>query len=41
VLEQTLAVINNFVNNTDNKLPYSDLLPVSINQNESLHEYSY
>jgi glycine oxidase len=41
VLEQTLAVINNFVNNTDNKLPFSDLLPVSINQNESLHEYSY
>jgi glycine oxidase len=41
VLEQTLAVINNFVNNTDNNLPYSDLLPVSINQNESLHEYSY
>jgi glycine oxidase len=41
VLEQTLAVINNFVNNTDNNLPYSDLLPVSINQNEFLHEYSY
>ncbi len=41
VLEQTLAVITNFVNNTDNALPYSELMPVSINQNESLHEYLY
>jgi glycine oxidase len=41
VLEQTLAVINNQLNNTNVFLPYSDLLPVNINKKESLHEHSY
>jgi glycine oxidase len=41
VLEQTLAVIANRLNNTDTALPYSDLLPVSINKKELLDEHSY
>jgi glycine oxidase len=41
VLEQALAVITNQLNNTDRALPYSDLLPVSINTKELLDEYSY
>lgn len=41
VLEQTLAVIANRLNNTDAALPYADLLPVSINTKELFDEHSY
>ncbi|TYK66565.1 FAD-dependent oxidoreductase [Colwellia echini] len=53
VLEQTLAVIDNYINNTKKSLPYSNLLPVTmidnntneqsvkVNEQESEHEYLY
>jgi len=41
VLKQTLAVIDNLLNSTNSTLPYADLLPVSINQEEPSDEYSY
>ncbi|MEI6894631.1 MAG: FAD-dependent oxidoreductase [Colwellia sp.] len=49
VLEQTLAVISNYINNTNTALPYAELLPVTMTGNkqateqskESLHEYTY
>jgi glycine oxidase len=45
VLEQTLAVICNKLNNTEIELPYADFLPVMnyshTNIKESLDEYSY
>lgn len=49
VAEQTLAIVANYANNTDNQLPYEDLLSVTItdtpstekSSEELLHEYSY
>lgn len=49
VLEQTLAVIENQINNTETALPHNELLPVTAVNNspktttekESLYEYSY
>jgi len=45
VLEQTLVVIANHINNTDTPLPYADLLPINYMSNQSsqsnLKESSY
>lgn len=49
VLEQTLVVIANHINNTDTPLPYADLLPINYMSNqssqsnfkESSYEHSY
>ncbi|MBU2869511.1 FAD-dependent oxidoreductase [Colwellia sp. E2M01] len=53
VLEQSLAVITNFLNNTNNALPHNDLLPVTVtgreeqaqlakvSKEEPEHEHSY
>ena len=41
VLEQTLAVVANRINNTNTSLPYADLLPVSFNTKDLIDEYSY
>jgi glycine oxidase len=41
VLEQTLAVVANRLNQTEESLPHSSLIPVSINTKELSNEYSY